>query len=83
MKVNSQRSSCAKSERPQKLDPSCISFDERLRYTVPEASALLRQSRAKTYLDIKNGKLRPIRDGARTYIPGSEIHRRSRFETAA
>jgi len=47
------------------------------RYTVPEANALLRQSNAKTYQQIKAGELRTIRDGGRTYIPGSEIVRRS------
>lgn len=59
-----------------------VVFDERLRYTIPEASLLLRQSRAKTYIDIRNGNLRVIRDGKRVYIPGSEIVRRSTLAAA-
>ena len=47
------------------------------RYTIPEASAILRQSTAKTYTDIKAGNLRIIKDAARTYVPGSELIRRS------
>jgi hypothetical protein len=52
-------------------------LDPLQRYGVPEANALLRQSNAKTYGDIKSGKIRVIRDGGRTYIPGSEIVRLS------
>jgi predicted ribosome-associated RNA-binding protein Tma20 len=58
-------------------------LDERQRYTVPEASALLRQSVAKTYVDISRGALSVIKDGARTYIPGTEIVRRSRYGSVA
>jgi hypothetical protein len=52
-------------------------LDPLQRYTVPEANALLRQSNAKTYQQIKAGHLRVIKDGGRTYVPGSEIVRRS------
>lgn len=58
-------------------------FDERLRYSIVEASDLLRQSRAKTYEDIKAGKLRVIKDGARVYVHGSEIVRRSAAQSPA
>jgi hypothetical protein len=47
------------------------------RYTIPDASALLSQSRAKTFADLRDGKLASIRDGRRRYIPGTEIIRRS------
>ena len=47
------------------------------RYEIHEASAYLRQSRARTYNQIKRGELRVIKDGKRTYIPGSEIVRKS------
>lgn len=47
------------------------------RYEIHEASAYLRQSRARTYKQIKSGELRVIKDGKRTYIPGSEIVRKS------
>ena len=52
-------------------------LDANQRYSVTEANALLRQSRAKTYLDIASGALHVIKDGRRTYVPGSEIIRRS------
>ena len=56
-----------------------IVFDERLRYSIPAASALLSQSRAKTYRDIAAGTLRVLRDAKRVYVPGTEIARRSRL----
>jgi len=59
--------------------PTSLTFDERLRYTINEASTLLRQSRAKTYIDMQDGKLHVIRDGKRVYIPGTEIVRRSKL----
>ena len=52
-------------------------LDTLQRYTVPEASAYLRQSRAKTYQDIAKGLLPIIKDGRRTYVPGSAIAERS------
>ena len=55
-------------------------LDPRQRYEIPEASAYVRQSIAKTYIDIKAGKLRTIKDGARCFVPGSEIVRRSTVE---
>ena len=47
------------------------------RYTVPEASAYLRQSRAKTYTDIAAGVIPIIKDGRRTYVSGNAIAARS------
>jgi hypothetical protein len=58
--------------------PAPIVFDERLRFTIPETSQLLKQSVPQTYLDLKAGKLHAFKDGRRTYINGSEIARRSR-----
>jgi hypothetical protein len=55
-----------------------VPLDEKQRYEIPEACKYLRQSRAKTYNDVKAGRLRVIKDGARTYVPGSEIARKSR-----
>ena len=52
-------------------------LDPQQRYTVEEANSYLRQSRAKTYQDISAGLIRTIKDGRRTYIPGSEIIARS------
>ena len=55
-------------------------LDPQQRYTIPEASAYLRQSRSKTYLDIGAGTLTTIKDGKRTYIPGTVIAERSRAQ---
>jgi hypothetical protein len=61
-----------------KVQPILPPLDERQRYTVLEACAYLRQSRAKLYNDIAAGLLATIQDGARRYVPGTEIARRSR-----
>ena len=53
-------------------------LDPQQRYSIPEASAYLRQSRSKTYLDIGAGTIVVIKDGKRTYIPGTVIAERSR-----
>jgi len=55
-------------------------FSPDLRYTIPEAAGLLRQSCSLTWRDIKDGSLRVIREGGRTFVPGSEIVRRSKLE---
>lgn len=52
-------------------------IDPNQRYQIDEANAYLRQSRAKTYNDITAGNLKVIRDGARVYVPGTELIRRS------
>ena len=57
-------------------------LDLNQRYTIPEANAYLRQSRAKTYQDIKDGRLPIIKDGKRTYVPGRAIADRCRCEVA-
>ena len=56
---------------------SLAPIDVRQRYTIEETNSYLRQSRAKTYQDIASGLLKTIKDGRRTYIPGSEIIARS------
>lgn len=52
-------------------------LDPAQRYTVEETIRYLRSSRATVYRDIAQGRLRTIKEGARTYIPGSELVRRS------
>ena len=52
-------------------------LDPRQRYTIPEACAYLRKCRASLYADIKAGDIRVIKEGRRTYVPGSEIASRS------
>lgn len=66
----------------RKAKPTPPTLDPLQRYSVPEANAFLRQSNARTYQQIKSGELRVIRDGGRTYIPGSEIARRSTLPSA-
>jgi excisionase family DNA binding protein len=58
-------------------------LDPLQRYTIPEAAAYLRQSKSKTYQDISNGVLSVLKDGRRTYVPGSEIAARSRVSGGA
>lgn len=73
----------SKNRAKQKLKrPPLPPIDPLQRYEVPEANAFLRQSNAKTYGDIKSGKIRVIRDGGRTYVPGSEIVRLSSLDAA-
>jgi hypothetical protein len=64
-----------------KLAPPVL--DPRQRYTIAEANALLRQSNSKTFEQIKAGELKVIRDGGRTYVPGSEIVQRSTLPATA
>jgi len=52
-------------------------LDPRQRYNITEACAYLRKCRASLYADIKDGQIRIIKEGRRTYVPGSEIASRS------
>ena len=52
-------------------------LDIKQRYTVDEALRYLRTSRAQLYKLIAKGSLHTLKEGARRYIPGSEIARRS------
>lgn len=58
-------------------------LDERQRYSVLEALALLRTSRRTLYGMIAKGELHPIKQGRRTYIAGSEIARLSQAPASA
>jgi hypothetical protein len=65
-----------------KITPPAV-VDSHQRYSIPEAAAILRQSRAQTYKDIARDPrdvrtLRVYKEGARTFIHGSELIRRSR-----
>lgn len=55
-------------------------LDQMQRYTIEEAIAYLRTSRASIYNLINAGELRVLKEGKRTYVPGSEIARRSRVQ---
>jgi hypothetical protein len=57
---------------------SLPALDEKQRYTIPEAIEYLRTSRTRIYERIAEGSLVVLKDGKRTYVPGSEIARLSR-----
>lgn len=63
-----------------KLRPKLDPVDTLQRYDVSEACDYLRVSRAKLYMDIRAGRIATIQDGARRYVPGSEIARLSSVE---
>jgi hypothetical protein len=46
-----------------------------LRFEVPEATQILRMSRAQLYNRIHDGSLKGQKDGARTYITRAELER--------
>jgi hypothetical protein len=69
--------------KPRKIVPSPGPIDTNRRYPIKVANELLSQSNSKTYEDIAAGRLKIIKDGKRTYIPGSEIVRRSTVVAAA
>ena len=56
--------------------PTLAPFNPHLRYRVPVAAEYLDQSESQTWNDIRAGKLAVIREGARTFVPGSEIAKR-------
>lgn len=47
------------------------------RYSIEEAIGFLRTSRARFYEKVSNGEITTIKDGRRTYVPGTEIARLS------
>ena len=62
---------------PKKLPPPPAVVDPNQRFPIPESSAILRQSIAKTYLDIRAGRLKLMKDGRRSYISGADLIRRA------
>jgi hypothetical protein len=60
----------------QKVTPPLV-IDERQRYSIAEACAILRFGPAHVYREIKDGRLNVIREGRRTYVHGTELIRRS------
>ena len=53
------------------------------RYSVSEACGYLSISHTALYAAIAAGRLRVIKDGKRTLVPGSEISRLSQLQAAA
>lgn len=52
-------------------------IDANQRYTIPETALYLRVSRAYVYRLIDRDEIQSILDGARRYVPGVEIIRKS------
>lgn len=58
-------------------------IDERQRYPIqPDALAYLDCSRKTFYEDVKAGRIRLIKVGRRSYVPGSELVRLSQVPAA-
>lgn len=72
--IDSKRTSRAGLERV----PRSAVIDPNQRYSLAEMHATLSQSHAKTFQDIKLGRLKSMRDGRRRYLLGSELIRRAR-----
>jgi excisionase family DNA binding protein len=66
---------------PRKVRPVLPPIDASQRYSPEEAADYLRTSRWSVFKDLREGRLRAIREGRRTFIPGSEIIRRSTLPT--
>jgi prophage regulatory protein len=67
-----------KSTDKQALPP----VDAVQRYTIAEATAYLRISHASIYKEINARRIRVLRQGKRTFVPGSEIARLSQLADA-
>ena len=52
------------------------------RYTIAEAISYLRTSHSSMYKEINAGRIKVLKQGKRTFVPGSEIARLSRLENA-
>ena len=57
--------------------------DARQRYSIPEGVQYLRLSRSEIYARIKSGTIKVIKDGKRTFVPGTEIIRLSTLPSEA
>ena len=64
------RASLKRVPRPAVIDPN-------QRYSLAETHAALSQPQAKTFQDVKLGRLKTIKDGRRRYVLGSELIRRA------
>lgn len=58
-------------------------LDPNQRYTIDEALDYLRSSRSHLYGKIAAGEIRTLKDGRRTYIPGTEIITASTIQSSA
>ena len=61
-----------------KVRPALPPIDPHQRYTPEECALYLRSSRFSVFADIREGRLESFKDGARRYITGEALIRRSR-----
>lgn len=69
-----ERRASEKLQRMLSLPP----IDSNRRYTLDAVNCYLGQSRAKTFRDIKAGKIRTQRDGRRVFVHGEDLIAASR-----
>jgi len=76
-KANAERARLLKQKREEraKLRAEHLAQLPPLRYTIPEAAKMLRKSVAGTYNAIKEGRLKVVKDGRRSYITPAETQR--------
>lgn len=67
----------AKAAKRFRIPPPAI-LDPNQRYGLPEAFAALRVSEAEGYRKMADGELRTFKDGARTFVSGTELIRASK-----
>ena len=68
---------------PTPAAPQLPPLDAAQRYSLAEACGYLRISRVNVWAKAKRGELVVIREGKRTFVPGSEIVRLCRAPEAA
>jgi hypothetical protein len=67
----------AKAAKRFRIPPPSV-LDPNQRYSLPEAFAALRVSEAEGYRKMSDRELRTFKDGARTFVSGTELIRASR-----
>ena len=66
-------------KRKQGITPPLAPLDPLQRYSIPEAARYLRRAQSTTWLLIREGRIRVLREMGRCYVPGHEIVRLSRL----
>jgi len=68
-----RRSKVVDSNRTASRGATLACLDIRQRYAIDEAARYLRISRARLYQKIAAGEIRLLKDGRRSFVPGSAI----------
>jgi excisionase family DNA binding protein len=77
--VTDSRNAAHKAAADRQPAAALAPLDVNQRYEIDEASAYLRISRGRLYEKVAAGQIRLIKDGRRSYVPGSEIAAQSRI----